>query len=246
LEKFEAFSPKTALYLYMTNFHQKKAGRIDLGRTNYKETWQLQKKLVDLRYQKKIADSILCTEHEPVITMGRGATRGNLLVPSVELKKRGVELFEVERGGDITFHGPGQAVVYPVMDLNNYGRDMHQYLRWLERAVIGTLQDFGLESGLKPGMTGVWINDRKVAAIGVAVSHWITYHGLALNVTTDLEYFKLINPCGITEFQVGSMEQFLNQKIDLAKVHDSLIINISKVFDCRIEKLPDWKIKFGL
>jgi lipoate-protein ligase B len=220
--------------------------KINLERTRYKDAWEIQKKLVDLRFNKAIPNCVLCTEHEPVITMGRGASRGNLLVPSSELKRRGVDLFEVERGGDITFHGPGQAVVYPIFDLNDYGRDMHRYLRQLEIVVIKTLQDYGIEAGLKPGLTGVWVDNRKVAAIGVAVSHWMTYHGLALNVSTDLDYFKLINPCGITEFSVGSMEQFLNRKIELNQIHDSLIHNFSTVFDCTIETVSDWKKEFKL
>jgi lipoate-protein ligase B len=220
--------------------------KINLERTRYKDAWEIQKKLVDLRFNKAIPNCILCTEHEPVITMGRGASRGNLLVPSSELKRRGIDLFEVERGGDITFHGPGQAVIYPIFDLNDYGRDMHRYLRQLENVVIKTLQNYGMEAGTKPGLTGVWVDNRKVAAIGVAVSHWMTYHGLALNVSTDLDYFKLINPCGITEFSVGSMEQSLKRKISLNEICDSLMGNFSTIFDCTIETISDWKKEFKL
>jgi len=217
----------------------KKLFRLDIGRTPYVDAWDLQKKLVELRHQARIPDSLLIAEHEPVITMGRATSLSNLLVSKEQLAKRGVDLFEIERGGDITFHGPGQLVAYPIIDLNNRGRDLHRYLRDLEELVIRTLSDFGISAGLKEGLTGVWAEDRKLAAIGVAVTRWITYHGLALNVNTDLDYFKMINPCGITKYRVGSMTGILGKQIDFRAVADSLAENFAAMFYYEMETIAD-------
>ena len=213
--------------------------RIDLGRIRYKNTWELQKRLVDLRSKSRMADCLLLTEHEPVITMGRASSKSNLLCSPAELKERGVELFEIERGGDITFHGPGQLVAYPIIDLNRRGRDLHRYLRDLESMVVATLNDLGLDAGTRLGLTGVWVDDHKLAAIGVAVSRWITYHGVALNVSTDLSYFKLINPCGITQYPVGSISSMLRKEIDLREVTDLLADNFARLFHYEIVKVTD-------
>jgi lipoate-protein ligase B len=212
----------------------KRIFRIDRGRTCYKNAWRLQKRLVDLRFRSRIPDCLLLTEHEPVITMGRASSESNLLCSPAELRERGVELFEIERGGDITFHGPGQLVVYPIVDLNGRGRDLHRYLRDLESVVVATLHDLGLDAGTKHGLTGVWVDDHKLAAIGVAVSRWIAYHGLALNVNTDLDYFKLINPCGITRYPVGSISSMLGEDVDLQKTADLLAGNFARLFDTEI------------
>jgi len=218
---------------------KKQLFRIDLGRTHYKETWDLQKKLVSLRYEKRIPDCLLFTEHEPVITMGRATSLSNLLCSRDYLDERGIDLFEIERGGDITFHGPGQLIAYPIIDLTERGRDLHQYLRDLESLIVATLADLDIKADLKEGLTGVWANDSKLAAIGVAVSRWITYHGLALNVNTDLDYFKLINPCGITKFPVGSVSNLLGRKLDLKAVADLMAANFVKLFNYEIEIVED-------
>ena len=210
---------------------------VKLGRTNYKDTWDLQKKLVELRFQGKIPDVLLVTEHEPVLTMGRGTAKSNLLVPRAELESRGVELYQIERGGDITFHGPGQLVLYPILDLAKRGRDLHKYLRDLEEVVILTLKEYDLTATLKKGLTGVWVNNHKLAAIGVAVSHWISYHGLALNVNTDLDYFKLINPCGITQFPVGSIASMVGKEIDFAETENLLTENFAEHFGYHVKSV---------
>jgi lipoate-protein ligase B len=208
---------------------------VDAGITAYRDAWDLQKRLVEMRFKNRISDILILTEHNPVITMGRATEKSNLLLSPEELKQRGVEAYEIERGGDITFHGPGQLVAYPIIDLNERGRDLHRYLRDLERVVIATLADLGIEAGLKSGLTGVWANDHKLAAIGVAVKRWIAYHGLALNVSTDLDYFKYINPCGITEYPVGSVESVLGRKVDFDKVADLLADNFAAPFGYKIE-----------
>lgn len=217
----------------------RKLYKIDLGRTKYQEVWDTQKRLVELRAENRIPDILILTEHEPVITMGRGASKKNLLVSPEALRERGVGLYEIERGGDITFHGPGQLVAYPIIDLNYRERDLHKYLRDLENLVIDTLNELGIVAGTKEGLTGVWVGNSKVAAIGVAVSRWITYHGLALNVKTDLDFFKLINPCGITEFPVGSISQHLGQEQDMNHVAELLTNNFARLFNYEIESIDD-------
>jgi lipoate-protein ligase B len=217
----------------------KRIFRIDMGRTGYENAREIQKRLVDLRSEGRIPDCLVLTEHEPVITMGRASSESNLLCSPAELRERGVELFEVERGGDITFHGPGQLVVYPIIDLNGRGRDLHRYLRDLESVVVATLHDFGLDAGTKHGLTGVWVDDHKLAAIGVAVSRWIAYHGLALNVNTDLDYFKLINPCGITRYPVGSISSMLGKNVDVQKTADLLSVDFARLFEYEIIEVKD-------
>jgi len=213
----------------------KRLFRINLGRTKYKTAWDIQKKLVRIRAQEKIPDCLIVTEHDPAITMGRGTSKANLLVPAADLKKKNIDLFEIERGGDITFHGPGQTVIYPIIDLHNHGRDVHRYLRELENFVIMTLQQVGLEAETKKGMTGIWVDNHKVGAIGVAVSRWVTYHGLALNVHTDLDYFRLINPCGITEYPVGSVSGMLGVDIEMDYLNDLLVENFADLFYYEVE-----------
>jgi len=216
------------------NDDNKKLNLIDLRRTKYEEIWRLQKKIVALKQAGEMGDVLLFTEHEPVITMGRAASFDNLLCSPNELKRKGVEIHEIERGGDVTFHGPGQIVIYPIINLNGHGRDLHKYLRDLEKAIIDALDKFGIDSGTKEGLTGVWANDSKLASIGVAVSRWITYHGAALNVNTDLDYFKLINPCGITEYPVGSMASITGDKIDMNEARDELASSFAAVFNYEI------------
>lgn len=213
-----------------------------LGLTPYKEAWDLQKRLVKMRYQGKVPDLLLITEHEPVITMGRATQKENLLVSREELKERNIELHMIERGGDITFHGPGQAVVYPIIDLSTRGKDLHGYLRDLESVIIDTLAEYGLTGTTKKGLTGVWVNNHKLAAIGVAVTRWVTYHGLALNVSTDLDYFKLINPCGITQFPVGSISSMLGKEVSLDRAMNLLAEKFTGHFGYEAEPVKNLDI----
>lgn len=212
---------------------------IDLGRTRYASAWALQKELVQKRADSTVPDCLLLTEHEPVITMGRGTDRRNLLVSEKVLTERGVDVHEVERGGDITFHGPGQTVMYPIIDLRERGRDVHRYLRDLEQIVIEALADVGLAASIKESLTGIWVDDHKVGAIGVAVSRWITYHGVAVNVSNDLDYFKLINPCGITQYPVGSVSQLVGREIKAAHFNDLLVHFFVEYFGYEPVKITD-------
>ena len=176
----------------------------------YAEALALQREAAMARLAGGIADDLLLlVEHPPVITLGRSAKVGNLLASPDLLAARGVELFEVERGGDVTFHGPGQLVGYPIVDLARHRQDLHWYLRQLEEVMIRSLAVSGITARRNPGKTGVWVGDRKIASIGVHARQWVTWHGFALNVTTDLSYFDLMVPCGIQDVTMTSVEREL-------------------------------------
>lgn len=178
----------------------------DLGRRAYGEVLELQRALCRQRIAGEIdEDILLLVEHDPVVTLGRGTRADSLPLPRPELERRGVEVFEVERGGDVTFHGPGQLVGYPVVDLRRHREDLHWYLRRLEAGLIGGLGRLGVTAGPNPGLTGVWTRGRKIASIGIHVKQWVTFHGFALNVSTDLSYFDLIVPCGIRDVIMTSV-----------------------------------------
>ena len=185
----------------------------------------LQEQLVALKQRETSPDILLFVEHPHVYTLGRGGNESNVLAP------KEVPVYRTSRGGDVTYHGPGQLVVYPIIDLRSKLRkDVHRYLRNLEMTAIRTLKDFGLEGAQRPPFTGIWIEDRKIAAIGVAVRRCITYHGLALNVNTDLSYFERIVPCGLAWAEVTSMAKELGVDQNLAKVRERFLHNFAKIF----------------
>jgi lipoate-protein ligase B len=182
----------------------------DLGRRPYAEVLELQRDLRRRRIEGELAeDVLLLVEHPPVITLGRGTRASSLPIAPAELERRGVEVFEVERGGDVTFHGPGQLVGYPILDLRGHRPDLHWYLRSLEDVLIQALGQLGIEAGRNPGLTGVWTAGRKIASIGIHVKQWVTLHGFALNVTTNLDPFDLIVPCGIRQVVMTSVAEEL-------------------------------------
>lgn len=205
----------------------------NIGRTRYADAWTLQHKLFELRHHGLIGDLLLYTEHEHVYTIGKGGDDDHLLASEAELRQQGIDVFHIDRGGDITYHGPGQVVGYPIIDLNGYAPDIHRYLRALEDVLILALLDFGIEAGREEGLTGVWVKGEKIAAIGVKVSRWITMHGFALNVYTDLHQFDRIIPCGIFHKGVTSVQRILGKEIALEPVHDSLTRSFAKVFGCQ-------------
>jgi lipoyl(octanoyl) transferase len=191
-----------------------------LGLVPYDHGLALQAELVEARRRGDIPDTLLLLEHPHVITLGVRVhrDRSHVLAADDELARRGVQICETGRGGDVTYHGPGQLVGYPILDLNPDRRDLHRYVRGLEEALIRAAGTFGIEAGRVAGLTGVWVGDEKVAAIGVRVSRWVTSHGFALNVTTDLDYFRLIVPCGITDRGVTSLERLLGRHVSTAEV----------------------------
>lgn len=183
----------------------------------------------------EISDTLLLLEHPPVITLGKGWHADNLLLSEAEYAKRGIEVYPTDRGGDVTYHAPGQLVGYPIFDLREHGRDLHRYLRNVEEALILTLHDFGLEGRREPKYTGVWVGDEKVAAIGIKASRWVTMHGFALNVNTDLTPFRWIIPCGIQEKGVTSMQQLLGHEILMNQVIQAVIRRFGQVFQLNWE-----------
>ncbi|CAA6678138.1 MULTISPECIES: lipoyl(octanoyl) transferase LipB [unclassified Lentimonas] len=203
---------------------------IDWGRTEYEDAFERQKTLVDLRRANQAPDTLVFTEHAPVYTIGmrKGADQ-HLIWNEAQLTAQGVSVIRSNRGGDITYHGPGQIVGYPIISLQER-RDLHAYLRDLEEVVIRTLATFGLQSARREGKTGIWLGERKICAIGVAVRTWVTYHGFALNVNPDMNHFKGIVPCGITDGTVTSMQAELGEPIDLAIVKARLAVEFQKVF----------------
>jgi lipoyl(octanoyl) transferase len=191
---------------------------LDWGRTGYALAWQRQEELVARRIAGEIPDTLVFTEHEPVFTLGvrRGAEQ-NLLWDAAELARRGIALVTTNRGGDITYHGPGQLVGYPIISLAPR-KDLHAYLRFVEQVLINSVGTLGLSADRRPGKTGIWLGTRKVAAIGIAIKKWTTFHGFALNVNNDLAPFAGIVPCGITDGTVTSLQAELGRALDLAEV----------------------------
>ena len=203
---------------------------VDWGRTDYEDAFERQKALVDLRRTGDAPDTLVFTEHAPVYTIGlrKGADQ-HLIWNDAQLEAQGVTVIRSNRGGDITYHGPGQIVGYPIISLQER-RDLHAYLRDLEEVVIRTLATFGLDSDRRDGKTGIWLGERKICAIGVAVRSWVTYHGFALNVNPDMSHFSGIVPCGITDGTVTSMQAELGETIDLGVVKARLAVEFQKVF----------------
>ena len=198
----------------------------DLGLCAYDEVWNLQKEIQALRIAGESEDTLLLVEHEPVYTLGKNADKNHLLQHYPD----NVQIFQIERGGDITFHGPGQLVGYPILDLHNYKKSVSWYMRSLEQVIINTLQKYGIKGEQKEDLTGVWIKDKKIAAFGVRISRWVTMHGFALNVNTDMQYYEGIIPCGILEYGVTSMEKLLNHEVNMKDVKNTLISSFKNVF----------------
>lgn len=220
----------------------------DLGLIDYKECWDYQTKLFEQTVQQKIYNRknpdnkkttknyLLFCEHPHVYTLGKSGDEKNLLINEAFLKEKKASYYEINRGGDITYHGPGQLVVYPIFDLDHFFTDIHKYLRYLEEAVILTLKEYGINSGRVQGLTGVWLDGethqaRKVCALGVKSSRWVTMHGIGFNVNTNLDYFNYIVPCGIEDKQVTSVSKELNKKVDFQEIKNKLKINLANLFD---------------
>lgn len=216
----------------MTPLRVRRAGLVP-----YETGLALQAELVAARKAGEIPDTLVLLQHPPVITLGVKVrqSREHVLASDAELRDKGVALFEAGRGGDVTYHGPGQLVGYPILDLKPDRMDAHRYVRDLEEALIGVCADFGVHAARKPGLTGVWAGDEKVAAIGVRLSRWVTSHGFALNVTTDMSAFGLIVPCGIADHGVTSLAQLLGSAPPMDGVEDRAIHHICRVFDRIVE-----------
>ena len=218
---------------------------VELGRRSYQEAMALQAQAVACRKLHRIPDCLLLVEHPHTITLGRTGDLSHLLVPEADLQQMGVEFHATDRGGDITYHGPGQLVAYPVLDLKGQRRDIGHYLRRLEQTVIDTIETFGIKSQRVAGATGVWVGDRKIAAIGVRTSQWVTSHGLALNANTDLNYFQLIIPCGIRCRGVTSMWEVLGNQVDISLLKHRYCENFGRIFLRRFQVHPQAEVFSG-
>jgi lipoyl(octanoyl) transferase len=206
-----------------------------LGRIDYPSALQLQHKLAADRKLGLIPDQLLLLEHPHVITLGRNGHLENLLASDDILARAGIAFYPTDRGGDVTYHGPGQLVGYPILDLRDWQRDVGAYVRAVEETIIATLAEYGIAAGRIPKLTGVWVGERKIAAIGVHLSRWVTSHGFALNVSTDLSYFQYIVPCGLTR-PVTSMAA-LGVRASLREVSEKLAVHFARIFDCQIGEL---------
>ena len=181
---------------------------LDLGLSDYNDTWKLQKKLQSKRILGEIEDHLLLVEHPPVFTLGKNASRQHIINNSED-----VSIIQTDRGGNITFHGPGQLVCYPILDLNHYKRSITWYMRELEQLIIDVLGEYDIKASRKKGLTGTWVKDKKIAALGVRISRWVTMHGFSLNINPDLNFYKHIIPCGIKEYGVTSMAKIMGNEV---------------------------------
>ena len=204
---------------------------MDLGLADYKSAWDLQKKIHLYKQQNKSEDILITLQHQPVYTLGKSGDRNHILISDDEMKSRGISYYEIDRGGDITYHGPGQLVVYPIFDLSNHYKDTHRFLRDLEETVIQTLSEYNIEGYREEEFTGVWVDDKKICAIGIKVSKWITMHGLAFNINNDLSYFDKIIPCGIFHKGVTSLSEIKGKQIDMEELSRILLSKFTIIFN---------------
>ena len=225
----------------------------DLGVLSYDDSWEHQKTIFDniisqkiknrtLKKKNKTDNYLLIVEHKPIFTIGKSGDTSNLLLDTKQLKSKNIEFKKINRGGDITFHGSGQVVGYPILDLDNFFTDISQYLRTLEEVIISSIGFFGLKGYRINGETGVWVkdklnSDKKICAFGIKASRWVTMHGFALNVNTDLKYFDYIVPCGISDKRVTSLEETLNKKITTKMVKQKIYENFARLFNAELSHI---------
>lgn len=217
---------------------------IDLERLEYSTTREFQLKVHKLRVEERIPDTLLFAEHPPVITLGKNGRPENLLIPLELLEKKGIPFYRIERGGDITYHGPGQLVGYPIFSIKNGYVGIRPFIEKTEDALIHSLKTFGIDAQKRGGYIGVWVGEEKIASIGIAVKRWVTFHGFALNINTDLDAFKFINPCGLSNRSVTSLKKVLGREINLKDVKEKVRKDFEEVFDIeftedRVETLLD-------
>jgi lipoyl(octanoyl) transferase len=205
-----------------------------LGPVDYADGLRLQRERLAARKADLIPDTLLLLEHPHVYTLGRNAKKDNILLSVEQLAVRAVQVFEIDRGGDVTYHGPGQLVGYPILDLAQHRRDIAWYMRSLEEVPIAVARDYGIEAGRLAGAPGVWVGNDKLAAMGVHISRWITSHGFAFNVNTDLRYFDWIVPCGLRAKGVTSLQKLLGRQIEMDEVAEKVVLHFGRVFELEI------------
>lgn len=210
---------------------------VDCGISDYSTLWDVQKQILSARVKGLIPDVLLTTEHTHVYTIGKTSDPNHLVAPRDFLRKKNIDVVATDRGGGITYHGPGQLVVYPIISLENYGRDIHQYLRMLEQSIINMLGVFGIEARQDSDYTGVWVRENKIASIGIKVSHWVTMHGAAINIATNLSYFEGIIACGIFHKGLTSMSEVLARNVSVREVKDVFVKTFSDVFQLQFTEI---------
>jgi lipoyl(octanoyl) transferase len=223
----------------VSELHQRASGNVsdrvllveELGRRPYGEVLEYQRAVAAERIAGTRPDTLILVEHDPVVTLGRSTKQGTLLLNESALRTRGIELFDIERGGDVTFHGPGQLIGYPVIDLTRHRQDLHWYLRELEQVLIDALSTFGITGRRREKLTGVWVEDRKIASIGVHARSWVTWHGFALNVSTDLSFFDVMVPCGISGVVMTTIAREAGRPIPMDDVSRQIIRAFGERFD---------------
>jgi len=209
------------------------------GLVGFAKAYQWQERVFQAKLRGNLpAEVLFLLEHSPTFTQGTQAGEGEILVSARQLKERKIPVFRIGRGGKVTYHGPGQLVGYPIFDLNNFGRDLHLYLRMLEEVIICALKDMGITAGRQSQQTGVWIRGEKIASIGIQVKKWITRHGFALNVSPDLSYFNLIVPCGLPEVTMTSLEEVLKKDLGKEEIIKKVTSQFSRIFGLRMEEIP--------
>jgi len=204
---------------------------IDLGLLDYQKAWDLQHQLWSRRVEEELPDVLLILEHPHVITLGRRGDRSHLIASSEVLEEMKIPVFHVERGGDVTYHGPGQMVVYPILNLKEYGYRVVRYVGQLEEVILRVLRDFGIEGRRDPSNRGVWAGEKKIASVGVAIKRRVSLHGIALNYETDLKYFNLINACGLEGKKVTSVAEILGTGISRARLLERVIFHVKEIFE---------------
>ena len=202
----------------------------DLGLIEFEQAWHFQKALLSQVKEGTLTSALILCQHYPVITLGRLSDKRNILAPQDELKAKGVEIFQIERGGDVTYHGPGQLIAYPIFNLQLLKKDIHLFLRQLEEVIIDLLSDFGVMGLRQPGLTGVWVNKNKIASIGIAIKNWINFHGLSINIKKDdLSGFRMIKPCGM-DIEMTSLEIEIGRDIGIETIKENLITKFKDIF----------------
>ena len=215
----------------MNTNYQKKLAVIDLGLQPYRPVWKLQRELQRKRIEQQIPDTLIFVEHTPVYTIGKNGSDLHVIASSNFLQIHGIEVVQVDRGGDVTYHGPGQLVGYPIFDLHQHKQSISWYMRNLEEVFIGVLRKYNLQGERSEGYTGVWIKDEKITALGVRISHWVTMHGFAFNVNTNLSHFGGIIPCGIFQYGVTSLQKVLEHEIDMEEAKQFVVQAFQNVFN---------------
>jgi lipoate-protein ligase B len=206
-----------------------------LGSVEYHEAYDMQKRMLASRLRGEMPDAILLLEHLPVFTIGKSGKQENVLVPRGELLKRGITLFFTDRGGDVTYHGPGQLVAYPIMDLRDRNKDLHRYVYELEEAIIRTLGEYAIEGCRDETHPGVWVEGDEIAAIGLSVKNWVTMHGISINVNPNMDHFSLIHPCGFTDRRATSIARILSVDIPIGEIMHKFVLHFSSVFGADLE-----------